>query len=89
MLLCGAFATIIPLFVAVSTSTLSTPIPARPTIFKFLALFKSSASTWVPLRTIKASYSLMRSKSSSRDQSTPIATVNSFSSSSMPAGAIF
>ena len=27
---CGAFATMIPRFVAASTSTLSTPIPARP-----------------------------------------------------------
>ena len=27
---CGAFATMIPRFVAAATSTLSTPIPARP-----------------------------------------------------------
>ena len=51
----GAFATTIPRRVAASTSTLSTPTPARPTTFRFVARSMTSAVTFVAERTISAS----------------------------------
>jgi hypothetical protein len=47
----GAFNTTTPRRVAVSTSTLSTPTPARPTTRSLLPAFKISAVTFVWLRT--------------------------------------
>ncbi len=51
----GAFATTMPLRVAASTSTLSTPTPARPITFSLVALAITSAVTFVAERTISAS----------------------------------
>ena len=51
----GAFATTIPRRVAASTSTLSTPTPARPITFRFVARSTMSAVTFVAERTISAS----------------------------------
>src|SRR5580700_1115560 len=50
----GAFKTMMPRRVAVSTSTLSTPTPARPTTRSLLPAFKISAVTLVWLRTTSA-----------------------------------
>ena len=55
VLLSGVFATITPCAVASGILILSTPFPARPTIFKFLALSSNSLSTLITLLTIKAS----------------------------------
>jgi len=49
------FMTMIPLLVAASTSTLSTPVPARPMIFKLLPALMTSAVTLVADRTTKPS----------------------------------
>ena len=46
----GVFITITPRLVAAAISTLSTPIPARPTTFRFVAAFKISAVTLVAER---------------------------------------
>lgn len=54
MLLCGALTTITPRWVAASTSTLSNPIPARPTTIKSPAVPSTSAVTWVAERMISA-----------------------------------
>ena len=51
----GAFATTIPRLVAASTSTLSTPTPARPITRNFDARSMMSAVTFVADRTINAS----------------------------------
>ena len=51
----GAFATTIPRRVAASTSTLSTPTPARPITFSRGACSITSAVTFVAERTISAS----------------------------------
>jgi len=50
------FITMIPLLVAASQSMLSTPVPARPMIFKLVAALITSAVTFVAERTIKPSY---------------------------------
>ncbi len=47
---CGALATMIPRFVAAGTSTLSTPIPARPITFRLSARSISAASSCVAER---------------------------------------
>ena len=47
---CGALATTMPRLVAASTSTLSTPMPARPTTFSLSARAIRSAVTWVAER---------------------------------------
>ena len=47
---CGAFATMIPRFVAAGTSTLSTPIPARPITRSRSARSMTSAVTCVAER---------------------------------------
>ena len=70
----GAFATMTPRRVASSTSTLSTPVPARPTTFSRSARSRSAASTRVALRTISASYSPMRAASCSSDSSSSTST---------------
>lgn len=49
------FMTITPLLVAASTSTLSTPVPARPMIFKLLPALMISEVTLVADRTTKPS----------------------------------
>ena len=46
----GAFATTMPRRVAASTSTLSTPTPARPITFRFVATAISSAVSFVAER---------------------------------------
>jgi len=51
----GVFITTTPRRVAASTSTLSTPTPARPTTFSRGALSRSRAVTFVALRTARAS----------------------------------
>ena len=51
----GVFTTNIFLLVAYFTSILSTPVPARPTNFKFLPASITSWSTFVPLLTTKPS----------------------------------
>ena len=43
----GAFATMIPRFVAAGTSTLSTPMPARPITFRRVAWSITSAVSFV------------------------------------------
>ena len=55
----GAFATTMPRLVAASTSTLSSPTPARPMTFSRVACAISSASSVVPERTMTASNSPM------------------------------
>ena len=55
MLLSGTFATRTPFLVALSTSMLSTPIPARPITLRRDAAPMASASTLVPLRTTRPS----------------------------------
>ena len=54
MLLCGALTTMTPRLVAASTSTLSRPMPARPTTISESATSSTSAVTWVAERMIKA-----------------------------------
>jgi hypothetical protein len=51
----GAFATTIPCRVAASTSTLSTPTPARPITFRFVPLAIRSAVSFVAERMTIAS----------------------------------
>lgn len=48
--------TIIPLLVAASQSMLSTPVPARPIIFSFVAALITSAVTLVADLTTNPSY---------------------------------
>ena len=55
MLDVGAFTTITPRRVASSTSTLSSPMPARATTLRLVAAASTSAVTWVALRMINAS----------------------------------
>ncbi len=51
----GALATMIPRRVAASTSTLSTPTPARPITLRFTARSMTSAVSFVAERTTIAS----------------------------------
>ncbi len=51
----GALTTSTPRSVAAATSTLSTPMPARPTTLRRGPAASSSPVTWVVLRTIRAS----------------------------------
>src|SRR6266513_449292 len=71
----GALSTTIPRRVAVSTSTLSTPTPARPTTRSFAPAFKIAAVTLVWLRTTSALNDGM-SATSSRSLN-PVLTVTS------------
>ena len=57
----GVFITTTPRAVAASTSTLSTPTPARPTTLSRGAAAKRSAVTRLALRTMRASASRHRS----------------------------
>ena len=61
----GELITTMPLAVAAATSILSTPTPARPIIFKFLAASITSAVTLEAERTINASKSGIISSNSS------------------------
>ena len=51
----GVFMTITPAFVAAGTSTLSTPMPARPIARRFFAAARSSAVTFVAERMARPS----------------------------------
>jgi D-3-phosphoglycerate dehydrogenase len=51
----GALTPRMPSSVAAATSTLSTPMPARPTTLRLRPAASSSRSTWVMLRTTRAS----------------------------------
>src|SRR3954465_7589450 len=79
---CGALATITPCLVAASTSTLSTPTPARPTALRFSALASRSAVSLVPERIRMPSKSPIRRSSSPSSQSTPSSTSKPASRSS-------
>ena len=81
----GAFATTIPRRVAASTSTLSTPTPARPTTFSRVARSITSAVTFVAERTIRPSYWSMISSSG---ESVSTSTSKCSRSRSIPASAI-
>jgi hypothetical protein len=66
----AAFATTIPRRVAASTSTLSTPTPARPITLRRSARSISAASSFVAERTMIASYSPMIDARSESESST-------------------
>ena len=51
----GVFITTMPLAVAAGMSTLSTPMPARPITFMFVAAASTSLSALVALRTARPS----------------------------------
>ena len=57
---CGAFTTITPRFVADATSTLSRPMPARPTTTRSVPASSTSAVTCVALRITSAAAPLRR-----------------------------
>ena len=82
----GAFNTTTPRRVAASTSTLSTPTPARPTTRSLLPAFKISAVTLVWLRTTSALNGGINSTSSRSFKPVLIVTCSAFSraSSSTP-----
>ena len=61
----GVFITMMPRLVAAGISTLSSPMPARPTTLRRRAVFSRSSVTFVALRMISASYSPMIAWSSS------------------------
>src|SRR6266540_4475345 len=83
----GALTTMIPRRVAVATSTLSRPMPARPTTLRLRAASSSSASTLVAERTTSASASATASSSSSRVMAARASTRWSRRRSSTPASA--
>ena len=86
----GALATTMPRRVAASTSTLSTPTPARPTALRLSALSIRSAVSLVAERMRMPSNSPMRRSSSPSSQSAPSSTSNPASrSSSTPLSPIF
>src|SRR5437773_6349915 len=82
----GALRTTTPRWVAASTSTLSTPTPARPTTRRRVPAFKTSAVTFVWLRTTSALNSRMISSNSVSLKPVLIATSSASSreSSSIP-----
>src|SRR5262249_5204657 len=86
----GALRTRTPRRVADSTSTLSTPTPARPTTRNLTAAFSTSPVTFVLLRTTKAANSGMISISLSRLSFSCFETSSapSRASSSIPRSAI-
>ena len=86
---CGALATTIPRLVAASTSTLSTPTPARPIARMLVALSISSAVSFVAERIRMPWYSPIRSASCSSLQSKPRSTSKCSRSSSTPESPIF
>jgi hypothetical protein len=65
---CGVFITTTPRAVADRTSTLSTPIPARPTTFRLVAASSSSRVTLVADRMASPSYSPMIARRSAGDR---------------------
>ena len=65
---CGVFITTTPRAVADRISTLSTPIPARPTTFNRVAASRSSFVTLVAERIARPSYSPMMARSSAGDR---------------------
>ncbi len=67
MLDCGAFTTMTPRSVAWGTSTLSRPMPARPTTTRSRAASSVAASTWVAERMMSAWAPSMAVSSSSGD----------------------
>jgi hypothetical protein len=71
---CGALTTITPLRVAVATSTLSSPIPARPTTTSSVPASRTSALTCVALRMINAEAPRTALSSSSGDKPTATST---------------
>ena len=64
----GAFTTMTPALVAASTSTLSSPTPARATTRRFGACASASASILVALRTITASTPASAGSSAARSE---------------------
>ena len=84
----GAFNTTTPRRVATSTSTLSTPTPARPTTRSLAPAFKISAVTLVWLRTTSALNAGINSTSSRSFKPVLTVTCSAFSraSSSTPRG---
>ena len=61
----GVFITITPFFEAALRSILSTPIPARPITFKFVAALSNFSVTFVADLIANPSYSLIFAKSAS------------------------
>jgi hypothetical protein len=64
----GVFMTTMPLRLAAGTSTLSTPMPARPITRRLSALAMTLAVTLDPLRITSPSYSPIAAASSSSDR---------------------
>ena len=81
MLDCGALTTITPRSVAAATSTLSSPMPARPTTTRSVPAARTSAVTVVADRMTRAWAPTMAATSSSGDSP-------SWTSTSWPASAI-
>src|SRR4029453_6821505 len=83
----GALTTMIPSRVAAATSTLSRPMPARPTTLRLRPPSSPSASTLVADRTTRASTPPMAASSSSRVTLVRASTSWAEASSSTPASA--
>src|SRR3954468_20311299 len=64
----GVFITTTPRVVAERTSTLSTPMPARPTTFRLVATSSSSFVTFVAERIARPSYAPMMARKSAGDR---------------------
>ena len=64
----GVFITTTPRLVAAAMSTLSTPIPARPTTFKLSAAARTASVTLVAERIANPSYAPMMACNSSADR---------------------
>src|SRR5512132_771617 len=83
----GALTTMIPSRVAAATSTLSRPMPARPTTLRWPPASSTSASTLVADRTTRASAPVTAASSSSRVMEPRASTSWAVRSSSTPASA--
>src|SRR5215207_7814698 len=83
----GALTTMIPSRVAAATSTLSRPMPARPTTLRSRPVSSTSASTRVADRTTRASTPATAASSSSRVMAVRASTSWAVRSSSTPASA--
>src|SRR5918993_1377273 len=83
----GALTTMIPSRVAAATSTLSRPMPARPTTLRSRPVSSTSASTRVADRTTRASTPTTAASSSSRVMAVRASTSWAVRSSSTPASA--
>ena len=86
---CGAFTIITPRRVAASTSTLSTPMPARATTFRRGAASRTSAVTRVALRITRASNGAIAPARSPCARSSRTSTRNRSRRSSRPASESF